>query len=79
MDDLHVRFSYRRGGPFPQPCRYGPDRRCPSWTGGGLGHRAGEFPVAETVAAEGLSLPIYPGISDEQLDAVVAAVRAYFG
>ena len=43
-----------------------------------LGYRRGEFPVAEALAAEGLSIPIYPGISEEQLDTVVAAVRAYF-
>lgn len=43
-----------------------------------LGHRQGSFPVSERLARECLSLPIYPGISEEQLDAVVASIRAYF-
>ena len=44
-----------------------------------LGHREGAFPVAETLARDGLSLPIFPGLSDAQVDAVVSGVRAYFG
>lgn len=43
-----------------------------------LGYRPGAFPVAEALAREALSLPIYPGISDEQLEAVVGAVTSYF-
>ena len=43
-----------------------------------LGHRLGDFPVAERLAREGLSLPIYPGMSDAQLEAVVAGVRGFF-
>lgn len=40
-----------------------------------LSHRAGDFPVSEEVARTALSLPIYPHLSFEQQDAVVAAVR----
>jgi len=43
-----------------------------------LGHRSGAFPVAEALAVEALSLPLFPGISDAQLEAVVAAVRDFF-
>jgi dTDP-4-amino-4,6-dideoxygalactose transaminase len=43
-----------------------------------LGHRRGEFPVAEALARECLSLPLFPGITDEQLHAVVAGVRSFF-
>lgn len=43
-----------------------------------LGYRPGDFPVAEALARQCLSLPIYPGITKEQLEAVVAAVRSYF-
>ena len=43
-----------------------------------LGYRAGAFPVTEALAGETLSLPIFPGMSEEQLDAVADAVRAYF-
>jgi len=44
-----------------------------------LGHRAGEFPVAEAAAAEILSLPLYPGITLEQQRQVVAALAAVLG
>ena len=43
-----------------------------------LGHESGDFPVAEALAREGLSLPIFPGIADAQLEAVVSGVRAFF-
>jgi len=43
-----------------------------------LGHKCGEFPVAERLARQTLSLPLFPGISDAQIDAVVQAVGAYF-
>jgi dTDP-3-amino-3,4,6-trideoxy-alpha-D-glucose transaminase len=43
-----------------------------------LGHAAGDFPMAEALAREGLSLPIFPGISDAQLEAVVEGIRAFF-
>jgi dTDP-4-amino-4,6-dideoxygalactose transaminase len=43
-----------------------------------LGYRPGEFPVAEALAGECLSLPIFPGITQEQLEAVTAGVRAFF-
>jgi dTDP-4-amino-4,6-dideoxygalactose transaminase len=39
---------------------------------------AGSFPVAEQLARECLSLPIFPGITEEQLATVVAGVRAFF-
>jgi dTDP-4-amino-4,6-dideoxygalactose transaminase len=43
-----------------------------------LGHRPGDFPVAEALSRQGLSLPIFPGITDAQLEAVVSGVRAFF-
>lgn len=42
-----------------------------------LGHRAGEFPVAERLAAQVLSLPIGPQLSSGDVDRVVAAVRSF--
>ena len=43
-----------------------------------LGHRRGAFPVAEALARECLSLPMFPGISEAQLAAVADGVRAFF-
>ena len=43
-----------------------------------LGLPAGSFPVAEAIARETLSLPLFPGISQAQAETVVSAVCAYF-
>ena len=40
-----------------------------------LGGRLGDFPVAEAAAAEILSLPLYPELTDEQVLRVCAAAR----
>jgi len=42
-----------------------------------LGHRKGSFPVAEAYYEGCLSLPMYPSMSQEQLDHVVSCVRAF--
>ena len=39
-----------------------------------IGHRPGDFPVAERLAAEILSLPMFPEITEEQQDYVVSAL-----
>lgn len=44
----------------------------------GLGHREGAFPIAEALAREGLSLPLFPGISEAELEAVADALAAHF-
>jgi len=38
-----------------------------------------KFPVAEKIAAETISLPIFPGITHEEIDSVVAVVRRVCG
>ena len=43
-----------------------------------LGHAEGEFEVAERLARESLSLPVYPGITDAQVETVVDAVGRFF-
>lgn len=43
-----------------------------------LGYRAGAFPIAERLAREGLSLPIFPGITDAQISAVADGVAEFF-
>ena len=45
---------------------------------GFLGHERGEFPVAEALASEVLSLPMFPGMTEQQVDTVVAAIADYF-
>jgi dTDP-4-amino-4,6-dideoxygalactose transaminase len=43
-----------------------------------LDHRRGTFPVAETLADELLSLPIFPGMTEAQVSAVVDGIESYF-
>ena len=44
-----------------------------------FGHREGEFPVAEDVAARSLALPFYPQLTDGELEQVVEALRDVIG
>lgn len=43
-----------------------------------LGHKPGDFPVAEQAARECLSLPIYPELTDAQIQRVAEAVHTFF-
>ena len=73
--ELLARFLAERGVQtarhYPEPPHLAPAYR-------GLGLAPGDFPVAEALAREGLSLPLYPGISDAQLESVSEAVHGYF-
>jgi perosamine synthetase len=40
-----------------------------------FGHREGEFPVCEDVAARSLALPFFPQLTDGEVERVVAALR----
>jgi len=59
------------GRHYPEPPHLSPAYQ---W----LGYREGMFPVAEAVAREALSLPIFPGIREEELTAVTDAINGYF-
>ena len=43
-----------------------------------LGHRAGDFPVAEKAARECLSLPMFPELTEAQIGRVAAVVKEFF-
>ena len=44
-----------------------------------LGYAPGDFPVAEALCGEVLSLPIYPELGEERVRMVAAAVRDFYG
>ena len=43
-----------------------------------LGHKLGSFPVAEKAARECLSLPIYPEMTDAQIERVAEVIKDFF-
>ena len=53
-----------------------PIHLCPAYAH--LGYGEGSFPVAEALAGECLSLPIFPGIRESELTQVVEATEEYF-
>jgi len=45
----------------------------------GLGHKQGDFPIAERAAGEVLSLPMYPQLRPEQQQQGVEEIFEFFG
>jgi len=43
-----------------------------------LGHKKGDFPITEKVSNEILSLPLYPEITNEQVDYVVNNIKKFY-
>jgi perosamine synthetase len=44
-----------------------------------FGHREGEFPVCEDVAARSLALPFFPGLDEDRIERVATALRVALG
>lgn len=42
-----------------------------------LGYKAGDFPIAEEISATQLSLPMYYGMTDEQIDWVITCINKF--
>jgi dTDP-4-amino-4,6-dideoxygalactose transaminase len=66
-----ARRGIETGRHYPQPAHAAPAFR---W----LGYQPGSFPVAEALARENLSLPIFAGMTEEQVDVVVDAIADSF-
>ena len=43
-----------------------------------LGHRPGQFPVAEAACRHTVALPLYPDLADDDVDVVCAAIRDFY-
>lgn len=43
-----------------------------------LGYKKGDFPNSETIAETGLSLPMFPEMTDEQINYVIGKVKEFF-
>jgi dTDP-4-amino-4,6-dideoxygalactose transaminase len=43
-----------------------------------LGYKKGDFPIAEQTAASVLSLPLYPQMTDKEVEYVIQKVKAFF-
>jgi dTDP-4-amino-4,6-dideoxygalactose transaminase len=56
---------------YPEPPHLAPAYRS-------LGFAPGDFPVAESLAREALSLPLFPGMTETQLEWVCQGIRDYF-
>ncbi len=69
---LHLRnCGIESGVHYPVPLHLQPAFRK-------LGHHAGDFPVAERIAARELSLPIFPEMTESQFDLVCDAICEHF-
>jgi dTDP-4-amino-4,6-dideoxygalactose transaminase len=71
LRDALARVGIQTGIHYPIPVHLQPAHA-------DLGHRPGDFPIAETVAREVMSLPIFPEMTREQVQTVGAAVSGAY-
>lgn len=43
-----------------------------------LNYKAGDFPIAEAIASQCLSLPLWPGLREEQVQYISQSIKAFF-
>ncbi|MCU0570770.1 MAG: DegT/DnrJ/EryC1/StrS family aminotransferase [Oculatellaceae cyanobacterium Prado106] len=65
-------FGIQTGIHYPIPCHLQPAFQT-------LGYPAGRFPHAERMSQEILSLPMFPGLKDEEVDRVIQAIYTSLG
>ena len=44
-----------------------------------LGFKEGDFPVAENLAKETLSLPMFPELRDDEIEYIAKSIKEFFG
>ncbi|WP_413165294.1 DegT/DnrJ/EryC1/StrS family aminotransferase [Capilliphycus salinus ALCB114379] len=65
-------FGVQSGIHYPIPCHLQPAYKH-------LGYSEGDFPMAEMLSRQILSLPMYPGLSSDQIHHVVASIKSVLG
>lgn len=70
-------FGHLRSSGIGVQVNYIPVHRQPIFAE--LGWRRGQFPVAEAFSAQEISLPMFPTLTDDEVDRVIGLVRAFVG
>jgi dTDP-4-amino-4,6-dideoxygalactose transaminase len=71
IQDQLASLGIQTGIHYPIPCHLQPAYKY-------LGYKTGDFPNTETLSNEILSLPMYPGLSNAQIQEVVDALKSLF-
>lgn len=74
-DTLQAKLSdlgVQTGIHYPIPCHLQPAYKH-------LGYREGDFPMAEMLSRQILSLPMYPGLNNDQVNHVIASIQSVLG
>jgi UDP-4-amino-4,6-dideoxy-N-acetyl-beta-L-altrosamine transaminase len=73
--DRHVLYDFLKTKQIFAQVHYIPVHRMPYYES--LGWKKGDFPLAETYYAHCLSIPMFPTLSDEEQDYVVACIKEF--